>query len=112
MKMVFAALCDSCEESAEKGRHNSAETILGYSTAGGFDSAIGGILKNLAYYADCHHSAYSSPVANDGVLGEAWENSLRGLRALLNGETGRLDCGDVDHAILAMHKAAGFTGEL
>ncbi len=32
--------------------------------------------------------------------------------AMLNGELGRLDGGTLDHAILELHEAAGFEGEL
>jgi hypothetical protein len=70
------------------------------------------MLVQLAKYADAHHRTYESPIGDDGVLGDAWESALRSLVALLNGETGRLDCGDVDHAARAMHRVAGFEGEL
>ena len=35
-------------------------------------------------------------VGGDGVLGEAWLDMARGYLALLNGPTGRLDCGTLD----------------
>jgi hypothetical protein len=111
MRLVHQALCDACEESAERGRRNSAETVLGYSTSGPFDSPIGAILKNLAVYADSHHQQYGSRLADDYILGVSWRRCLSGVRELLNGETGRLDCGDVDRAILAMYTAAGFEGD-
>ena len=110
MRPVHAALCDACEESAASGRQNSAETVLGYSTVGGFDTAIGQMLRALALYADSHLSRFETPISQDYVLGVEWRRSLSAVRALLNGETGRLDCGDVDRAILAMFTAAGFEG--
>lgn len=112
MSKVFHALVDVCDVSAARGRRNSAETILGFSTQGPFDTHIGAMLKALACYADSHARQYASPIADDGLLGEAWRDALRGVRALLNGETGRLDCGDVDKAILDMYRAAGFRDEL
>ncbi len=111
MRPVRSALCDACEESASKGRRNSAETVLGYSTSGEFDSAIGLMLRALAAYADDHLKRFESPIADDYILGADWRRSLSAVRALLNGDTGRLDCGDVDRAILAMFKAAGFEGD-
>jgi hypothetical protein len=70
------------------------------------------LARSLASYADAHAARYESPIGSDGVLGRDWERMLKGLRGLLNGETGRLDCGTVDAAILAMYAAAGFEGEL
>lgn len=111
MRPVYSALCDACEESASKGRRLSAETVLGYSAPGGFDSCIGQMLKALAVYADTHLAAYEAPIADDYIIGVSWRKALSAVRELLNGETGRLDCGDVDHAILTMFKAAGFKDE-
>ncbi len=112
MRLVTAVLCDKCEESSSKGRRNSAETVLGFSTDGPFDTPIGKMLVALAKYADDHHEAYGSPIADDYILGVNWLDCLRGVRAMLNGETGRLDCGDVDSAILAMYEQAGFKYKL
>ncbi len=61
----------------------------------------------LARYADMHRRRYGSDLGEDGVLGPTWESMARGLLGLLNGETGRLDCGTVDGAIRAMGAAAG-----
>ncbi len=76
-----------------------------------FEAGILGLLSGLAEYAGAHVRQYDSPIADDGVLGEAWLDALRGLRALLNGELGRLDGGTLDHAILELYKAAGFEGD-
>jgi hypothetical protein len=78
----------------------------------GFESAIASSLVALRDYAVAHECTYGSPLAQDGVLGDAWLDMLRGLRALLNGELGRLDGGFLDGAICNLHRAAGFTGEL
>lgn len=77
-----------------------------------FELALLDILSGLTEYAGAHVRQYDSPIADDGVIGEAWLDALRGLRALLNGELGRLDGGTLDHAILELYKAAGFEGEL
>ncbi len=111
MRPVHAALCDACEDSASKGRQNSAETVLGYSTVGGFDTAIGQMLRALALYADSHLTRFDAPIARDPYSGGEWRRSLSAVRALLTCETERLHCGDVDRAILAMFTAAGFEGD-
>lgn len=111
-KKVFLTLVDMAEEAAFKGRRNSSETLMGLATSGPFDSALGELLRGLAQYADDHESRYGSPLGQDYVLGAAWETALRSAVALLNGETGRLDCGDVDGIARALHRAAGFEGEL
>lgn len=69
------------------------------------------MLRALAVYADDHHLRYERPIAHDYVLGTDWRRALASVRGLLDGETGRLDCGDVDRAILAMFKAADFFGD-
>jgi hypothetical protein len=112
MNDVYAALAECCEQAAAKGRRNSAETVMGLSTRCRFDTSIGDMLRALARYADDHAKQYDSPIAEDGVLGSDWEVALRAVVNLLNGETGRLDCGDVDHAARAMYRAAGFEEEL
>jgi hypothetical protein len=77
-----------------------------------FAQSIVRMLAALAAYADCHETKYEASIGTDGVIGDAWLDSLRGVRALLNGETGGLDCGVVDATILAMAKAAGFEEEV
>lgn len=76
------------------------------------EAPILGMLCMLAAYADTHCRRYEAPIAHDSMLGAAWLDMLRGVRALLNGELGRLDGGTLDATILAMHEAAGFEGEL
>lgn len=109
---AYARLVDTCETAVLAGRRQSAETVLALSTAGEFDTALASILRGLAKYADDHQNRYQSPLADDYVLGPAWLAALAGLLTLLNGETGRLDCGDVDRAIRDVAEAAGFTRDL
>lgn len=77
-----------------------------------FERGLLHMIRGLACYAGAHARQYESPIADDGVIGEAWLDALKGVRALLNGELGRLDGGALDHAIVELHKAAGFEGEL
>jgi len=76
----------------------------------GFETAIVETLRALAEYADAHRDRYESEVGEDGVLGDHFEEIARGLLGLLNGETGRLDCGTVDGAIRKLCKAAKVEG--
>ena len=84
--------------------HEHCRAIL---TPGGFSGAIGDLLTGLALYADTYRDRYHSPVGHDGVLGPAWEQIALGIRALLNGETGGLDCGSLDSNILDLLKENG-----
>ncbi len=111
-KKVFLTLVDHCEDAAFKGRRSSAETVMGLTTSSPFDTAISEMIRGLARYADDHEARFGAPLGQDCILGAAWEEMLKGLVTLLNGETGRLDCGDVDRLARALHRAAGFEGEL
>jgi hypothetical protein len=50
-------------------------------------------------------------IADDYVLGPAWLRALKGLRAMLNGETGGLDCGTIDGALVILALEHGFKEE-
>jgi hypothetical protein len=78
----------------------------------GFEAAIVAAITALRGYATMHELAYNAKLANDGVLGDAWLDALRGVRGLLNGQLGRLDAGFLDAALCGLHRAAGFEGEL
>jgi len=75
-----------------------------------FESPVLELLVGLAGYADAHRDRYESEVGEDGVLGDHFEEIARGLLGLLNGETGRLDCGTLDGAIRKLCKAAKAEG--
>jgi len=65
------------------------------------------MIQALALYADAYPADWGK-IGEDYVLGAAWLDMLKGCRALLNGETGRYDCGTLDHMLVDMVKAAGF----
>ena len=70
---------------------------------------IAAMVEALNTYAVMHAERYSSVLADDGVLGPAWLGAVKGVRTLLNGECGGLDCGTVDAALVKMATdAAGF----
>lgn len=77
----------------------------------GFEGAFSYGIRALAEYADAHQERYDSPLAEDYVLGEAWEQAIRGVLALLNGELGRLDGGELDRTIREIGARAGFKSD-
>jgi len=72
------------------------------------EAPIVAMYEALAQYADHHFVRFESKVGEDGVLGPAWLNIAKAVRVLLNGETGRLDCGTLDGLLFDMVEAAGF----
>ncbi len=74
-----------------------------------FETAIVAMLEGWARYADVHASRYESPIGDDGVLGAHWQEIGNSIRALLNGECGRLDCGTIDGFIVETLRSEGFT---
>jgi hypothetical protein len=65
------------------------------------------MFEALECYAELHFERYESSITKDFVLGPAWEDQLRGLRTLLDGETGGLDCGTFDAAICKLASREG-----
>lgn len=61
-------------------------------------------LDALKDYAFWHKVRYDSLIGEDGVLGQYWADIANGLIGLLNGETGRLDCGLIDGQIRELAK--------
>lgn len=88
------------------GQHNYA-----VNNPRGMERAIVAGCYLLERMAGEHKQLYDAPIGEDGFMGAAWLDILRGLRAALNGETGRLDCGTVDRWLLDMLARAGFTEE-
>jgi hypothetical protein len=65
-------------------------------------------LKAWQAMAAAHEAANDAPIGEDYFLGPAWLQIGKGLRAMLNGYTGALDCGTLDSFILDTVAAAGF----
>ncbi len=72
-------------------RHNAA---LG--APRGFEIAVVYMLRGLHSYRVLHLARYECDVLDDGEFGDGIQDIARGVRTLLNGETGRLDCGTID----------------
>lgn len=75
------------------------------------EQAITSMAKGWALYAETHALRFGDKISEDYILGAEWLKAGKAIRALLNGETGRLDCGTVDGFILAAVETAGFTEE-
>lgn len=73
-----------------------------------FERSIVTMLRSWIEYAERHEAQYESTIGEDGVLGPAWAQIGDGIRQLLNGECGRLDCGTVDSIIHDNLKEMGF----
>jgi len=62
----------------------------------GVESALRDMIRGWAEYAEMHETSYGSLIGNDYVLGPAWAEQGKALITLLNGVTGRFDCGTLD----------------
>lgn len=69
------------------------------------------LLNGWLFYADQHQLRFGSKIGDDQILGAAWRDMGRAIRTLLNGETGRLDCGLLDTTIMQALAYAGFVEE-
>jgi hypothetical protein len=74
--------------------------------------ALAPMLQSWAWYLRGYQAMYDeSMLADDHILGAAWKEVGLGLRQLLNGSAGRLDCGTLDKFIIDTFTEAGFTEE-
>lgn len=78
-----------------RSRHLAA--IL--SPADNFERSVRDMLYGWQLYALAHRRQYGSSISDDQVLGPHWREIGEGIIGLLNGETGRLDCGTLDAII-------------
>lgn len=58
-------------------------------------------------YRLCHLQRYESRIGDDMVLGISWVDWGLAIRFLLNGETGRLDCGTLDALLVRVLSGEG-----
>lgn len=66
----------------------------------------------LSYATEYKYRFDGDQIGQDSVLGEAWLQIARAYLALLNGETGRLDCGTLDGEMRRWAQQYGFEVEL
>lgn len=105
---LIAATLDERRTGNEEVRflnHNAALARVDHGAS--FERAIVDMIYALARYADDHHGRYESGIGQDGVLGADWAQAVNAVRGLLNGETGRLDCGTVDGLLCKMLELEG-----
>ena len=77
----------------------------------GAEAPILGMLTSWLQYADQHREAYESGIGDDYYLGPQWASIGRSLLSVLNGDTGRLDCGTLNALIRDVLVTEGFTHE-
>ena len=85
-----------------KERHLRAVTVPNSEERG-----IVEMLRGWLRYADEYRAIYSEGIGQDYFIGPIWEQIGQSIRELLNGATGRLDCGTVDGVIVDTLSAEG-----
>lgn len=71
------------------------------------EKAIGLMVKGLVAYVDSTKAEWGDHVGNDYVLGVHVKELAQAVLGLLNGPTGRLDCGTLDGLIRDVCELAG-----
>ena len=100
----LTAKADNTEATNWAVRHNQAVAVPKEEEYG-----MVHMLRGWTEYAKLHLSRCESPISDDYVLGPEWQAIGEAIRGLLNGETGRLDCGTLDAFILDTMRENGFT---
>ena len=78
----------------------------------GEEQAIVTLRSGLLGYAVQHpHNFEGCTIGGDNFLGDAWLAIAKGYLALLNGPTGRLDCGTLDSEVRRWAEQFGFSQE-
>lgn len=106
---LYQWMPDSADANGWKRRHLDA--ILARPGGNAFEGAIVGMLHAWLLYAEAHQNDYSASIGDDGVLGDEWESMGFAIIGLLNGNTGRLDCGTIDSIVRQAMQRAGLKGE-
>jgi hypothetical protein len=91
----------------KKGEWASRHNVAVYQIAKNGET-VSPMLRAWAQYAKEHREQYESPIGEDYVLGPEWRTIGLAIRALLNGNCGRLDCGTLDAFILDSLQENGF----
>ena len=72
-----------------------------------FEIPISSMLRAIQDYAALYRERFESTIGNDGVLGEGLKDMIQGLRVLLNGDCGRIDCGTIDSKLCELAERHG-----
>jgi hypothetical protein len=79
----------------------------------GIERAIVALRAGLLEYSLQYGESFEGcELGQDGFLGDAWLDAARAYLALLNGPTGRLDCGTLDGEVRQWAERCGFTEEV
>ncbi len=90
-------------------RHMSAWVVYRHypsSPTRAAESALVHLITGLAQLCDAHRAQFDSEIGDCGYAGDYATDIAKSLLALLNYETGRLDCGTLNGLILDIGKAA------
>jgi len=78
----------------------------------GIECAVVALRAGLLQYGlEYAESFEGCQLGGDAVLGDAWLEMARGYLALLNGPTGRLDCGTLDGEVRGWAERFGFNAK-
>ena len=107
---VYNAMSPEAEQvstTSRLGRH-----YLALQNPRGIERAIAALRDGLVAYG-VHYGEHfeDCEVGRDSFLGKAWLDLARAYLALLNGPTGRLDCGSLDGEVRHWARKFGFTDE-
>jgi len=75
----------------------------------GAEIPIALLWRGIVEYARRHERRFESPIGEDYVLGPHWLDMCRAFRGLLDGETGRLDCGTLSTELRILVERAGMS---
>lgn len=78
----------------------------------GEEEALVALHRGLLLYEAAYKRRFDSQIGSDYVLGPEWFAIAKGLLGLLNGVSGRLDCGTLDKSIREVTESAGFEGDI
>ena len=96
----------------EKNELWLARHLIALDKPRGPEVAIVAFRSGLLAYGLEHARFGGSALNDDSFLGAAWLSMARGYIALLNGPTGRLDCGVLDGEVRRWAKGFGFEDEV
>ena len=88
------------EAKAAQRQNWATAHLLAWRGPGENEGPLRDMIQGWVMYAHRHQARYGSLVGDDGVLGPEWASIGNALRGLLNGETGRFNCGTLDRLLL------------
>lgn len=68
----------------------------------GVERGLVKILDGISLYFEYYTRETESLIGEDGVIGEAAENLISAFKIMLDGPTGRLDCGTLERRLRSL----------